>query len=368
MNKKIIILSFALLPLRLFAIDGEQTDTSKQDTKPTRTFPILVNVEPYIHHISDINFRDQEYKIEVWLKLKMNDSLWAVDSLANQFAVVGSKDLSITIIPQYPGLKDSVKADAIKSKKADSPEGKWKYRRLIKLECTVIKKWDIKKYPFDRQELDIKIYTLRSSKWLKLVPSGNRVNYASDSICLKRVEIENGWFFNCDSITTDTVICQDIFDHGTKYSTIHLNIPLTRKNGFALFFKLFIGMYISFFVAFLSFFIHVKHFEPRFGLPVGGLFAAIGNKYITENVLPQSSAYTIVDTFHTVTIIAILLVIVFSAISLNLSDSSVYSVIKSKIHPSRKLSLMKWIDQNGRNLLLISYVFLNIVFGFLNIL
>ena len=340
-----------MFPFCLFAQGSDPLDAPKENTNETAKFPKTVHVEPYIHHISDINFRDQEYKIELWLKLMTNDSLWAVDSLGSQFAVADSKDLSITVVPQYQNQRP----------------GNWKYRKLIKLNCTIIKNWDIKKYPFDRQNLNIRIYAIRSSGWLTLVPSGTRVNYAGDSTNLKKIEIESGWFFNCDTIKAVIGSCQDIFDHATKYSAIHLEIPLTRKHGFGLFFKLFIGMYISFFVAFISLFIHVKHFEPRFGLPVGGLFAAIGNKYIMENILPQSSSYTIVDTLHTFTIIAILLIILFSAISLNLSDTPVYSVIKSKVQRSNKLGLMKWIDKHGRNLIIISYVTLNIIFGFLNV-
>ena len=154
-----MIISLALLPFFLYGQDGDKNATSKQTAGAAVKSPIIVDVEPYIHHISDINFRDQQYKIEVWLKLTMSDTLWAVDSLASQFAVVDSKDLSVTVVPQYQRAKDS-----IKTKKEDSSQRRG-YRRLLKLNCTIIKKWDIKKYPFNRQTLDIKIYALRSSKW-----------------------------------------------------------------------------------------------------------------------------------------------------------------------------------------------------------
>ena len=361
MGKIFIILLCTVFPFCLFAQKSDTPDPPKQTGDTTVKFPKTVHVEPYIHHISDINFKDQEYKIELWLKLMTNDSLWAVDSLGSQFAIANAKDLEITVVPQYQNqkLRDSAKSDV--------KPGKWKHRKLIKLNCTIIKNWDITNYPFDKQKLNIKIYAMRSSAWLTLDPSCSRVNYARDSTNLRKIEIESGWFFNCDTIKAVTDSCQDIFDHATKYSAIQMEILLTRKHGFGLFFKLFIGMYISFFVAFISLFINVKHLEPRFGLPVGGLFAAIGNKYIMENILPQSSSYTIVDLLHTITIIGILLIILFSAISLSLSDTSFYSVLKSKVQRSNKLNLMKWIDKYGRSLIIITYGTLNIVFGFLNI-
>ena len=55
-----------------------------------------------------------------------------------------------------------------------------------------------------------------------------------------------------------------------------------------IFSKLFIGMYIAFLVSFVALFINVEYDEPRFGLPVGGLFATIANKYIIEGSLPHS--------------------------------------------------------------------------------
>ena len=348
MRKIFIIISFALFPFSLVA-------QSKRDTAS------IVNVETYIHHISDINFRDQEYKIELWLYLRTKDSLWALDSLARQFAVVNAKNFTVTVIPQYQNLK------ALK----DTVAKKRGYRRLVKISCTIIQNWHIDKYPFDKQMLDIEIYTLRPLRWLNLIPSDTAIRYAGDGTHLKDIEIENGWLFKGDSIKAIKDTCEDIFDRDTKYSAIHLSIPISRKHGLALFFKLFIGMYISFFVAFIAFFIQVKHFEPRFGLPVGGLFAAIGNKYIMESILPQSSEYTIVDTLHAVTIIAILLIILFSAISLKLSDS--HSNSKTKTHLTRKLKLMKWIDRNeldlmkwidrnGSDLILITYIILNVIF------
>jgi hypothetical protein len=40
-----------------------------------------VKVSTYVHYISDINFKDQEYKIELWLAFTANDPIWLWDSL-----------------------------------------------------------------------------------------------------------------------------------------------------------------------------------------------------------------------------------------------------------------------------------------------
>jgi hypothetical protein len=58
--------------------------------------------------------------------------------------------------------------------------------------------------------------------------------------------------------------------------------------------------------------------DSRFGLSVGSLFAVIGNKYIIDSSLPESSSFTLVDTLHGITLLFILLVIASNAHSLRL--------------------------------------------------
>jgi hypothetical protein len=58
--------------------------------------------------------------------------------------------------------------------------------------------------------------------------------------------------------------------------------------------------------------------DSRFGLSVGSLFAVIGNKYIIDSSLPESSTFTLVDMLHGITLFFILVVITANAYSLKL--------------------------------------------------
>jgi hypothetical protein len=58
--------------------------------------------------------------------------------------------------------------------------------------------------------------------------------------------------------------------------------------------------------------------DARFGLSVGSIFAVIGNKYIIESSLPETSVFTLVDLLHAITLFFILLVIAANAYSLQL--------------------------------------------------
>jgi L-asparagine transporter-like permease len=77
-------------------------------------------------------------------------------------------------------------------------------------------------------------------------------------------------------------------------------------------------MYIAFLIAYICFYIHTDGIDSRFGLSVGSLFAVIGNKYIIDSALPESTSFTLVDTLHGLTLFCIFAVIAATAYSLRL--------------------------------------------------
>jgi hypothetical protein len=81
---------------------------------------------------------------------------------------------------------------------------------------------------------------------------------------------------------------------------------------------MFLGMYIAFLIAYVCFFIHADGMDSRFGLSVGSIFAVIGNKYIIDSALPESSSFTLVDTLHGLTLFFIFAIIAANAYSLKL--------------------------------------------------
>src|SRR5205085_10367525 len=103
----------------------------------------------------------------------------------------------------------------------------------------------------------------------------------------------------------------------TTYASYKVKIGI-KHEAWGLFWKIFLGMYISFLIAAACFFIHPDSIDSRFGLSVGALFAVIGNKYIIESSLPESSSFTLVDTLHGLTLFFILTVIASSGYVLNL--------------------------------------------------
>jgi len=107
-------------------------------------------------------------------------------------------------------------------------------------------------------------------------------------------------------------------------------------------------MYISFLIAMVGFAPNPSEVEPRFGLPVGGLFAAVGNKYIIDSILPESASFTLVDILHSLTFFTIFAILVVSAICLRLHD-------RDKVEESFR------VNRIGSRMVAIVYILSNVI-------
>ncbi len=320
-----------------------------------------VKVRVGIQHISDLDFVKREYKMELWLNF-YSDKPCNLNNLENQIAIKEAKEMKVDIIPgwwQNTCLQDSSR---ISSFKEDSIKTGVR-SKLLKINCILIENWDLDGYPFDQQILNITIYnSARRNKYYQLIPYDSKINYFDSP--KKKVIIENGWAFYRDSASIQKTLIFDPFNGNAMsssnsvdtlkaYSAIQCTIPVTREHQWGLFFKLLIGMYVAFFVAFVALFINIKETHTRFDLPVGGLFAAIANKYIIESSLPQTPDFSLIDWLHSVTIISILVIIAYSARLL----------VKIKANPD--IYKEGYIMNNRRNIWIFSMVYFLINAGFI---
>jgi hypothetical protein len=127
-----------------------------------------------------------------------------------------------------------------------------------------------------------------------------------------------------------------------------LRLSIIRDAG-GLFWKMFLGMYIAFLIAYVCFYIHSDGMDSRFSLSVGALFAVIGNKYIIDSSLPESTSFTLVDTLHGLTLTCILIIVAATA----------YSLVLVK---KNQLQKAKRFDMLVAQILLFVYVMANIYF------
>lgn len=112
----------------------------------------------------------------------------------------------------------------------------------------------------------------------------------------------------------------------TGFNTCRYHFPERHSahygvwDGWGFFLKMFLPLYVAVAVAILAFFIKPTDTDPRFGLGVGALFAAVANSYINSSMLPNTGVMSLADIICIIGTITILLTLIESTISLHLYD------------------------------------------------
>lgn len=277
-----LLLSFSLIALAARAEDNK---------------PDTVRVGIYITSIHDIDFKQKEYTVNLWLWLKYKNKAFDFDQNLE--------------VPQAKTVTKSFVT-------TDTSNGR--VFMMMKLQCVMKDSWRIANFPFDQQRLRLSIENSQfDSRYL--IFQADTVGSHFDP----RFTV-SGWKVDSCVILTGIKQYETAFGDEslskphTEYSNFRVRLVVDRDAG-GLFWKMFLGMYISFLIAYVCFFIHADILDARFGLSVGALFAVIGNKYIIDSSLPESTSFTLVDTLHGLTLFCILLVIAANAWSLKLVKS-----------------------------------------------
>ncbi|WP_121353919.1 ligand-gated ion channel [Flavisolibacter nicotianae] len=267
MNKPTLLLCLCLLSLFTNA------QTTRRDT---------VKVGVYVTSIHDIDFKQKEYTVSLWLWMKYRN-----------------RDFNFLQNLEVPQAKTVEKSFAVINSSGDQVS------LQMKLQCVMKDTWKIGNFPFDRQTLRFSIENSQfDSRSLVFVP--DTVGQHFDPRFTLR-----GWTIDSCLLSTNIHAYETAFGDEslakphTEYSAFRLRLSIRRDAG-GLFWKMFLGMYIAFLIAYVCFYIHADGMDSRFGLSVGSLFAVIGNKYIIDSALPESTSFTLVDTLHGLTLFAIL--------------------------------------------------------------
>lgn len=195
--------------------------------------------------------------------------------------------------------------------------------------------WDVSCFPFDKQLLKIEI---EDSEY-----DTSQLTYIADKIN-SRIDTSfnsNEWHIEKFEIYGDVRTYQTTYGNPalsgkSSYPRIVAEIIIQRNNSWIMLAKMLTGAYVAFFISCLVFFVSSENQDSRFGLCVGALFAAIGNKYIVESIVPTSTTNSLMDNVHNLTFTFILLIVVIIVISLSLFES------ENELKKKRSLQLDKF--------------------------
>jgi hypothetical protein len=191
---------------------------------------------------------------------------------------------------------------------------------LYRVTARITKGFDITRYPCDDHLLTINIEnTERQSYQLRFIAD------VSNSSTSSRVKVPGYKIYRTGAVvkphsykTTrgDPALPAD---YRATYSQFIYGIWISRPD-YGLYFKLVQGLYVAVATALLALLIKPTDVDPRFGLGVGALFAAIANTYIAASQLPDTGLVSLTDMVNGIGMGTIFLTIVQSTISLYLYD------------------------------------------------
>jgi len=282
----------------------------------------------YVNALYDLKMEDKSFMTDFWIWLTYaNDSLHFEEAM--EIPNSKSTDFSHFANEQKAGLH-------------------WVTQ---KCKAQIKQDWDVSRFPFDRQYLRIEIEDSKYDTSQLLYVADHLNSKIDTSFNSKEWRLES-FSLKSDVHTYATTYGDPELSGQSSYPRIVAEIQIKRNNSWRLLSKMLTGAYVAFFISCLVFFVSSENQDSRFGLCVGGLFAAIGNKYIVESIVPSSTGNTLMDSVHNLTFTFILLIVGVIIISLILFESG--------NERKRKLSLR--VDMWAFFIILALYTGINLLF------
>ncbi len=310
-------------------------------TKKPKEVAKTVTMGIYITSIHDIKLQENYFGVDFWV--------WYVyrKEFASQFGLNPLKTVSLLdvyngeIVESYCKVDSSLKNDIYV---------------LKKISAKVRNDFDVRDFPFDKQVLHLRFEDAENEK--------RSLKFNISETPYSKSGIDNNLHINGIRIKSNFQISHEQHKYNNNFGNpkalknkdafdrIVATVDVQREVGF-LFLKLFTGLYVSFFIAIISLFVHPRDLSTRFSLPVGSLFAAVGNKYFVDALLPNVNSLTLADILHAVTFIFIFLIILYSVINIY--------IVKHAEYKAGTLELVK-TDLKAFKILATSYVVINAFF------
>jgi len=291
---KPVLVGVALLCLLVFGLGGVIASDAKGTEEPVRC-----HVGTYIVSLSDADLRAGTCVADFWVWFRWQD-------------------------PDYNPLESLEVIDGIideKSGEVRKSLNDGQQYACQRIRATIRQKWNVARFPLDTQRIVISLEDAEvESDQVEFVPdeAGSRV---SPSVSIP------GWNIGRFSISSREQVYDTNYGDtdlptgaSSEYSRIVVSLDLHRP-GMGLFFKLFTGLFVAVGIALVSIAVRPTDLDPRFGLPVGAMFASIASQYVIASVLPDSADFTLADQLHVLAVVVIFLTLLISVISLFLTNA-----------------------------------------------
>ncbi len=261
---------------------------------PAPSGPVEVTVGIWINQIHELSLKENYFVADfyVWFRWKGEDL-----KPQNSFALVDGR------------IESKTEAVTRVLENGDN----YAYVRVV---ARMTKFWDVKNFPLDDHQLSVIVEEEENED--------NKLKYvidAANSGTEPRIRVPGWSLAKKETVATLGVYKSNFGDvtlptgNESKYARASLTMFFDRE-GTSYFAKLFFGLWVAALIAFLAFFIKPTDVDPRFGLGVGAIFAAIASEYIVTSSLPDTNIITLADWLHLIAFAFIFVSIAQSTYSL----------------------------------------------------
>ena len=200
-----------------------------------------------------------------------------------------------------------------------------------RVQATIIKEFDLYKYPRDRHHLTIEIEDATSTRDL-IYRLDSRNSMLNEDFFVPGFTASDGGFAVTDHVYNTNYGDPNLAsDSKSVYSRFIASFDIQRPSGAAAL-KLYIGVLAAALIGFLSLLSRPDQVDVRFGLGSAALFAAIATQFVIATNMPETSILTVPDLVCIATITSVFITLLTSAIGLILDNAG-------KVSLARKIDL-----------------------------
>ena len=282
---------------RMSPSEEEEGTTAPDLSLPDGANPTPVNVGFYVDRISELSVKDVSWTVDFYLWFRWNGDL-----------VRPGKDFRV--------VNGWIESQELEEEYTQGDLHYERHRVIAKLTMS----FDVSRFPRDEHLLTINVENPRYQRQeLVFVPDQTNTSVSS-RVRVPAYDVSGSHLIEKPH-SYKTTRGDPRLAPGTKsnYSQARLGIRMQRS-GWGYFFKMFQSLYVAVTIAMLAMFVKPTHVDPRFGLGVGGLFAAVANSYATSSLIPDTGLMTLADMVNGFGVWMILLTVIQSTISLCLFE------------------------------------------------
>ena len=312
---------------RFTANNLEQGRTAEDWALPAGARPVQVHTGMYVDRVVGLDIKNSSWTVETLIWFKWNgDAVQPGENLKIVGASMDSKE-----------LEDSY------------DEGSFHYQRY-RVVATISKIFDITRYPCDDHQLDI-IYENNNYKRYEMI----FIPDSSESAVNPQVRVPG---YNVSHVQiiespyTYRTACGDPRIKASDRVTVSqfkMGIKLARRDS-SFYVKLSVTLFAAVALSLLMFLIDPSQIDARLALGLTGVFAAIGNTYVTSTLLPDIGNFAMIDTMNAFS---------FVVISIAVFEATMACYVTEKWGD---VAFVKLMDYSTAFVLSVSYTVLNIAF------